>query len=164
MIIEARTQRHAEVWLNLVFVLQVGAYIVGAVVAIGVALEKRGRDEPVGSVRGHQPLEELREVCKADYALVRSFIARVELGVGEAPAERHGVLAVSPNGVRRGHEAVLKNAGESPLTLRGAHANGHAGVGHDVYVVRSEVAEIVKNRETWEKCGAEHVQGRLRRR
>ena len=60
-----------------------------------------------------------------------------------------------------GHEAILKDSRKSSLTLRGAHANSHAGIGHEVYVVRGGVAVVVENGEPGEKLGAERVQRRL---
>ena len=108
---ESRSQ--AEIGAELKFVLEISARLPGAKVAIGVALQEFGGGEIV--VRGHEALQELPEVRGRNNALVRSFVARVELSVGIAAAEGEGVLAVRPDSIGGRHDAILKHPGEGCL-------------------------------------------------
>src|ERR1700739_3274999 len=69
--------------------------------------------------------------------------------------------AYSPDGIRRRHEPVLENSGESALRIR-ASPNVHAGIGHEARVVRRRVAIIVHNRDARKIRGTKCVEGRLR--
>src|ERR1022692_3471829 len=85
----------------------------GAVIAVGVPLKKlRGGEIVIG---GNEALDELREIRCGNNALVRPLIAGIELGVGIAAAKCDGMFAMSPNGIGRGHDAVLKNSGKCAL-------------------------------------------------
>src|SRR5271168_1738599 len=142
MVVEANAGREAYVRANLKLVLQIETGFPGAIVTVGIALEIGAGDEAVRTVGDYLTLEELREIGECDGAGVGPLIARVELGVGETAAEGEGVFAESPNGVRRRHEAVLTNAGESALGI-GAIADVGGGVEDEIGVVRRLVTVVV---------------------
>ena len=158
MPVEAQTGGEAEVGTELEFVLEITAGFVGAIVAVGIALEEGGGDEAIGSVGNDQALEELGKVGETDRAFVGALIAGVELSVGEAAAEGDGVLAECPDGVGRGHEAVLEDAGEGALG-GGAAADVGGSVKDKVLVVGSKVTVIVDDGDAGKEGRAESVDG-----
>ena len=98
-------------------------------VAVGIALEISGGDEAVDAVRSDEALKELGKVGGADHALIGAPITSVELSVSIAAAERDGVLAALPDGVRGRHETILEDARVSGLRGR-AFTDAKSEVGH----------------------------------
>src|SRR5580704_5295394 len=135
MVVETQPSGNAKVGANLEFVLQIQTSFLGAIVAVRIALQVGSGNETVGGVGSRQSLEELREIGEPDHTLVRSLIPRIELGVGKAAAKGERVFAVSPDGVCRRHEAVLKYAGPRTLGI-GAHADVGGRIGNKIHVVR----------------------------
>ena len=115
VIAEAQPRAEAQVWAELQLVLQVPSGLLGAVVAVGVALQKCRCDEAVGGVRGNQSLEELGKVCKTNHARIGSFVPGIELGIRVAAPKYDRVSSVIPNDIDRGHPAILKYSRKGTL-------------------------------------------------
>ncbi len=61
-----------------------------------------------------------------------------------------------PNGIHRGHPAVLKDAGEGALRSRRG-ANIHAGVENPARIIGRKISQVIDNRNARENAGAERV-------
>src|SRR5882762_4340337 len=118
MVIEPKAEADAQIGTNLELILKIRPTFLRAIVAVGVALQEICGDKSIGAVGDWDALKEIRKTQKADHARVSSSIPRIQLGIGKLPAERNRVLAMNPDGVGRGHHAVLENPGEGALRSR----------------------------------------------
>ena len=104
---------------DLPLVLHIGAQLVGAVVAAGIALQERG-DVETGSraARGDKALHKLAEVVGGNRAHAGALVDGIELGISVTGAKADCVLAQRPDGVPRGGQPVLEDAGIGRLRFR----------------------------------------------
>src|SRR6202795_3601347 len=144
VIIEAQAGADAEIGPDLKLVLHIGAVFLRAVVTVGIALQELRGNESIRGIGDGFAREEAGEVGEADDPRIRSLIASVQLGVGEAPAERDRMFAMDPNGVDGRHPAVLKHSGESALRSC-RRSDTHPGVKNEVWIVRGGVPQIIHN-------------------
>ena len=109
---------------DLVLILNVGAELVGTIVAAGIALQEGAYIEAGRrAARSYIALHELAEVVGGDGSGASALVNGIELGVAIAGAEAESVAAKVPDGLARGGNAVLEDAGVRCLAL---------GVGSDV--------------------------------
>ena len=107
-----------EIGPYLVFVLQIKAGLIRAVIAVGVSLQEVSGHETVGGV-GRNPVHSIGgKVGSRDSALACAQVADIELRVRPGAAEGDGMDAFGPDGVGRRLEAVLKDAGKGALVGR----------------------------------------------
>src|SRR5208282_2450091 len=167
VVIVPQAKSEAEVGTNLEFVLNVLAGFVGAIVPVGVSLQKASGNKAVYIVGDRHTPQEIGEIVESDHTFVGSVVPRVELSVGKAAAEGQGMPALGPNGVGRGHEAVLEDSRESTL----GHSSLPDAQGSAVHIVcvvevavgvRRRIAKIVGDSQTREKRGAECVDSGVR--
>src|SRR5882757_8430025 len=118
MVIEPKADADTEIGPTLELILKIRSAFLGAVVTVGVALQEICGDKSIGAVGNWDALKEIRKTQKPDHARVRSSIPRIQLRIGKLPAERNCMFAVDPDGVGRGHHAVLENPGEGALRSR----------------------------------------------
>src|SRR6202022_4261735 len=90
--------------------------------------------------------EEGGENGKTDHSTIRPCVARVELGVGKASAERKCVFSANPTGVDGRHPAVLENPGERALRSC-RRPDILPGVENKVRIRRRLVSQIIDNRD-----------------
>jgi len=110
VVVVAQTEGQTQIGPDLVLVLNVEAGLIGAVVAVAVALQEGSYIEVV--VGGDQTLNELTEVCRrSGSGHAGTPVAGIQLGVRPASAYGQRMLAEGPDGVGRGHPAILKDAG-----------------------------------------------------
>ena len=116
-------------------------------------------------------LNKLGKVGGGNNALVGSLVAGVELGVGIAAAEGEGVHAVNPDGVRRRHDAILKDSGKSSLRGRALTDDQRLLVGYgarigcvtggaDASICRARDSERIHDADAGEERRAECIDRR----
>src|ERR1035438_10699781 len=97
VLIVSEAGREREVGTDLVLILQIDARLVGAIVAVSVALQERGGIEVI--VGGDQSLNELAEVGRRGGAgNAGTAVAGIQPGVRPASAQGQRVLAEGPDG------------------------------------------------------------------
>ena len=121
--VPADAGRQAQVGANLVLILQVKAGLVGAIVAVAIALQEGGGLEVF--VGGDQTLDKFAEVRRSGGSgHAGTPIAGIQLRVRPASAKGQGVIAERPDAVARRHEAILKDAGQRALVRTGPDVQG----------------------------------------
>ena len=113
----------AQGWSHLELILQEEACLIGAIVAIGVALQESGRSKVLRRVRRDPVVREGDKIGRGDVARTRAMITNIQLRIGPAAAEGKRVLAFAEDACGGGHDAVLEDAGIGRLVF-GIRADG----------------------------------------